>query len=196
MGSAARNLLLFIRVAKAEITIIMWQRQSVKTCELHNLYLWISKHKNIFWRKKQYFCSLYHYVTKAKWRQCRQEFIAPSLPTLNSRVLKRVKVYIKFRGWQWQKVKQTCSNWTEKGFWTSCRLNVIYIGQIISRRPWLSTKVCCHLCLSYWQLSSTNTSGTLKYHSQKITWDQFKKNGQRMIRVPKKGPTEKKKTKE
>ena len=137
--------------------------------------------------KKQYFCSLYRYVTKAKWRQCKQEFIAPSLPpALNSRVLKRVKVYIKFRGWQWQKVKQTCSNWTEKAFWASCRLNVICIGQIISRRPWLSTKVFCRLCLSYWQCNALkritvtiefnwNTSGTLKYLSQKIAWEQLSK---------------------
>ena len=38
--------------------------------------------------------------------------------------LKRGKVYIKFRGWQWQNVKQTCSNWTGRAF-LSCHLNVI-----------------------------------------------------------------------
>ena len=118
----------------------VWKQKNVNLwkctpffCVFHNIIFWV--------KKKQYFCSLYHYVTKAEWRQCTQEFIAPSLPTLNSSALKRGKVSIKFRGWQWQKVKQTCSNWTGKAFWTSCRLNVIYIWQIISLRPILSTIV-------------------------------------------------------
>ena len=150
MGSAVCDVLLFIfmKALKADrlsYNYELWHMTKAKCKKC------VQESEYFFRKKKQYFCSLYHYVTKAKWRQCTQEFIAPSLQTLNSRALKRVKVYIKFGGWQWQKVKQTYSNWTEEAFWTGCRLNVIYIGQIIFLRPRLKTQIFFpYLCLSYW----------------------------------------------
>ena len=137
-------------------------------------------------------------MTKAKWRQCKQEFIAPSLPpALNSRVLKRVKVYIKFRGWQWQKVKQTCSNWTDTAFldklpfkcnlyWTNYITEAMTFDK--SFRPFMS------FLLTMQSITVTvgldwNTSGTLKNLSQRRTKNQ---NGHEIERSKKIQTTQKK----